>query len=113
MATTDDAQGSAAPTVRDDVEGSRFVVDVDGVEAELVYRRSADRLVLVHTGVPDSLGGRGIGSLLVRTALERASADGLVVAPWCPFARKWIEDHPEVAAQVTLDLTPPPGAGGG
>lgn len=95
-------------TVHDDEARHRFLVTVEGFEAELVYRREPGRLTLVHTGVPDELGGRGIGSLLVRAAIERAAADGLVIAPWCPFARKWLEDHPEAAARVTLDLTPPP-----
>ena len=95
--------GTGSPLVRDDPGQSRLVFDQDGAEAELVYRRNGNRLVLVHTGVPEQLGGRGIGGRLVRAALERAAAEGLTVVPRCPYARKWIKDHPDATAGVTVD----------
>ncbi len=95
------------PTVVDETERSRFVIELDGHVAELVYRAEPDRLVLVHTGVPEELGGRGLGALLVQAAVDRAVDEGRTIAPWCPFARKWLEDHPEVASRVPLDLSPP------
>ena len=84
-------------------EEHRFVYREGGAEAELVYRRNADRLVLVHTGVPDELGGRGVGGRLVAAATERARRDALTVVPWCPFARHWLETHPDEAAGVSVD----------
>jgi predicted GNAT family acetyltransferase len=95
-----------APVV-DDAANHRFIVEEAGAVAELVYRRHGARLILVHTGVPDELGGRGIGGRLVRTAVERAAAEGLTVVPWCPYARRWLEEHPEVASTVAIDWTPP------
>ena len=94
--------------VVDEKDRHRFAIALEGSEAELVYRLDGDRLVLVHTGVPDELGGRGIGGELVRAAVERAEREGLTIAPWCPFARKWLEDHPEEAGRVSLDLSPRP-----
>jgi predicted GNAT family acetyltransferase len=94
--------------VRDDVEASRFVVEEDGEVAELVYRRRGDRLVLVHTGVPDAIGGRGIGGRLVVAAVERARAEHLTVVPSCPYARSWLRRHPDVAASVSVDWPPEP-----
>ena len=91
------------PTVVDRPEEQRFVLEVDGHEAELTYQRDGDRLVLVHTGVPDELEGRGLGGRLVRAALERAEADGLVLVPRCPFARSWLEKHPDDAARARID----------
>jgi predicted GNAT family acetyltransferase len=91
--------------VRDD--GRRFAVEEDGVEAELVYRTGTGRLVLVHTGVPDAIGGRGVGGRLVAAALDRARADDLTLVPWCPFTRGWIADHPDEAEGVTLDWDTP------
>lgn len=88
---------------------SRLVVRDDGAEAELVYRAEGDRLVLVHTGVPDALGGRGIGGRLVAAAVARARAEGLTLVPWCPFARRWLRDHADATEGVTVDWdTPPP-----
>jgi predicted GNAT family acetyltransferase len=94
--------------VRDDRAGHRFVVehaDADGEmeEAELVYAEQPGRLVLIHTGVPDSLAHHGIGGLLVRAAIERADREALTVVPWCPFARKWLREHPDEAATVDID----------
>jgi hypothetical protein len=31
--------------------------------------------------------------------------------PWCPYARRWLHDHTDVAATVAVDWsTPPPSA---
>jgi uncharacterized protein len=89
--------------VRDDTAGSRFVVEEIGLEAELLYRETAGRLILIHTEVPDALAGRGIGGRLVRAALARARAARLTVVPWCPFARQWLTDHPSEFADVDID----------
>jgi predicted GNAT family acetyltransferase len=98
--TVPDADGG----VRDDTANSRFVVEEDGHTAELVYEDdSPGRLVLVHTGVPEALGGRGIGGRLVLAALARAAAQHLTVVPLCPFARRWLEGHPDAAAEVEID----------
>jgi len=91
------------PQVVDNEAASRFEVSVDGHVAELVYRRHLDRLVLVHTSVPDELEGRGVGGTLVRAAIARAAQEGLTVVPLCSFARRWLERHPEVASTVTIE----------
>ena len=86
----------------------RFVVRTDGAEAELVYRVSGDRIYLIHTEVPESMGGRGIAGQLVRASLLRAEADRLTIVPWCPFARRWLKEHPDEAGGVHVDFTTPP-----
>ena len=96
-----------APVV-DDTAGSRFVIREGGDQAELIYARQGDRLILVHTGVPEAWSGHGIGGRLVRAALARARADGLTVVPWCPYARHWLQEHPDEAATVTIDWDTPP-----
>ena len=96
----------AQPTVRDDQAGGRLLIEQDGHEAELIYEVDGDRLVLIHTGVPDELGGRGLGGVLVQAALTRAEAEGLTVVPQCPYARSWLEKHPDEAARVTIDWPP-------
>jgi predicted GNAT family acetyltransferase len=94
--------GDVPPAV-DNEAASRFEVSVNGRLAELVYRREGDRLVLVHTAVPDELEGRGVGGILVTAAIERARQHGLTVVPRCPFARGWLERHPEVASRVPIE----------
>jgi predicted GNAT family acetyltransferase len=70
--------------------------------AELVYRIDGKRLVLVHTGVPDELGGRGLGGELVRAALGKARAEDLVIDPQCPFARGWLAKHHDESQGVLV-----------
>lgn len=91
---------SDLPPVTDNVAASRFEITVDGHLAELVYERDDQQLVIVHTGVPDELEGRGIGGVLVTAAIDDAAQRGLTVVPKCPFARVWLKRHPEVAARV-------------
>jgi uncharacterized protein len=95
-----------APVV-DDTAGSRFVISEGSTEAELIYARQGDRPILVHTEVPEVWGGHGIGGRLVRAALARAKADGLTLVPWCPYARRWLKEHPDEAATVTIDWETP------
>lgn len=101
------------PQVTDNADASRFELIVDGQLAELVYRRRADRLILVHTGVPEALEGHGLGGLLVSAAVERAAAEGLTVVPLCSFAQAWLERHPAAAGRVRIDWGPPGGPGPG
>jgi uncharacterized protein len=91
--------------VTDNQGDSRLEIHADGELAELIYRTRAGRLVLVHTEVPETLGGRGLGGELVRAAIAKAAADGTTLVPLCPFARSWLERHPDEAGQVPIDWT--------
>ncbi len=73
----------------------RFFVEVDGVEAELVYRMRHGKLVIEHTGVPEAIGGRGIAAALVKFALDYARANDLKVSAPCSYAAAYIQRHPE------------------
>jgi predicted GNAT family acetyltransferase len=82
---------------------SRFEYRAGGSVAELVYRRRGERMVLLHTGVPGALESHGVGGQLVRAAVGYAADEGLIVVPACPFARAWLDRHPDVAALVPID----------
>jgi hypothetical protein len=92
-----------AGQIIDNTEASRFELTADGRLAELQYRHRGRRLVITHTGVPPELEGRGIGGALVAAALDRAVAEELTVVPLCPFARGWLERHPDIAARAAID----------
>ncbi len=81
----------------------RFEITVDGHRAELTYRSHGNRLFLVHTEVPHTLEGRGIGGDLVRAAVEHAATRGLTLVPYCPFARGWLARHADIAARVEIE----------
>lgn len=78
----------------------RFATEVDGHEAELLYRRDGKRLTIDHTGVPEAIGGRGIAGELVKAALDYARAEGLRVVPACSYSAAYIQHHPEYADLV-------------
>jgi predicted GNAT family acetyltransferase len=99
----DDGWVSDAAAVTDNQAGSRFELADGGHLAELRYHRHGDRLVLIHTEVPEELAGRGIGGRLVAAAVARAASEGLTIVPFCPFARRWLEGHPGVAGQAAID----------
>jgi predicted GNAT family acetyltransferase len=97
-----------SPDVVDVPEESRFVYRAPEAVAELDYRLNGSRFILVHTEVPDALSGHGLGGRLVRAALDRAVREELTVVPWCPFATRWLQEHPDEAARVTIDWEPRP-----
>jgi predicted GNAT family acetyltransferase len=98
---------SDPPQATDNEAASRFEIDIDGRLAQLAYRTRAGRLVLIHAEVPEAMSGRGIGGALVAAAIDRADREGLTVVPLCPFARGWLERHPDAAARVPVDWNRP------
>jgi len=81
--------------VRDNPALNRFELDVEGGVAVAYYRAAPGHITITHTEVPTTLRGRGIGSVLVRGALELARAQGLKVASGCPFVSAYLGKHPE------------------
>jgi predicted GNAT family acetyltransferase len=75
----------------------RFEATVDGFVCELDYNLRDGVMTITHTGVPSEVGGRGIASELVRTALETARREAWKVVPACSYARVWMERHPDFA----------------
>ena len=100
--------GVTQPPVTRNDDAGRYELEVDGRTAVLGYRRTGDRLDLTHTEVPREMEGGGIGSALVKAALDDAVADNATVVPSCPFVRRWLERHPDVAETLTIEW--PPGA---
>jgi predicted GNAT family acetyltransferase len=86
-----------ASNVRDNTERNRFELDADGHIAFSNYKRADGVLTILHTEVPKALEGRGIGSVLIRGVLDTARSQGLKVITVCPFAKSYIERHPEYA----------------
>jgi predicted GNAT family acetyltransferase len=82
-------------TVHDDPERRRFELDDDGHRAFVESRRSDGIITMTHTEVPKPLEGRGVGSMLVRGALDLTRQRGLKVLPRCPFVKAFIERHVE------------------
>ena len=89
------------PTVRDVPEADRFEIrDGERVLGVAAYERRGDTIVFTHTEVDPDAGQPGLGSTLVRTALDEVRSRGGKVIPLCPFVRGWIERHAEYADLV-------------
>ena len=80
--------------VRDNRSEQEFELVVDGRRALAAYQIEGDRIVFTHTVVPPALEGHGVGSRLVRGALDLARDRGLKVVPQCPFVRAYLDKHP-------------------
>jgi predicted GNAT family acetyltransferase len=87
--------------VVDNREAKRFELAVDGEVAFIRYFMRDGRVVMRHTEVPPRLRGRGIGTILIRGALEIARDRRIEVVPRCPFVIAFLRDHPDY-----LDLIP-------
>ena len=88
-------------TVADRPGRSRYEIALDGQPVGLLsYRLAGGMITHRHTEIDPSVGGRGLGSALVRFALDAARARGLTVMPLCPFVAGFIVRHPEYEALV-------------
>jgi predicted GNAT family acetyltransferase len=91
--------------VRDNRDEERYEATVDGDLAGFTEYRSRPGLIaFFHTQVDSAFESQGVGSTLVREALDDARRRGLEVLPFCPFVNSYIERHREYA-----DLVPESG----
>lgn len=91
------------PVARDNPKRHRLEIDLgNGEFAFAAYNLLPGAIRFHHTEVPDSHGGRGLGTALVRAGLAAARERGLKVIPICPFVRAYLKKHPE-----EQDLVPP------
>lgn len=76
----------------------RYVIRLDGHEAELTYSVTSPTLIIAdHTGVPDAFRGTGAGAALVTRMVEDARREGVRIMPLCPFVNAQRKKHPEWA----------------
>jgi predicted GNAT family acetyltransferase len=90
----------STPEVTNNSAAGQFELSAGGKIAFLQYKLRPGRISLLHTEVPKELEGHGIGGKLARAGLEFARAQGLAVAPFCPFVVEYIKRHPEFVELV-------------
>ena len=87
--------------MRDVPEQNRYEIrDGDRLLGVAEYERRGDEVRFTHTEVDPSAGESGLGSRLVRSALDDVREKGGTVVPQCSFVRGWIDKHPDYADLV-------------
>ena len=74
----------------------QFEIQLGQEMALLAYRQRPGQIELMHTEVPMSQRGKGIGEKIVKFALEYARQNQLEVIPSCKFVQAYLKRHPEV-----------------
>ena len=91
-------------TVTNDAADRNYQARLDGtVVGTLIYEVEGPRVVLTHTIVEPSYRGHGIGTTLVREALDDLRRDGKTITIMCPFVTDFIARHPAYADLVNAE----------
>jgi predicted GNAT family acetyltransferase len=82
--------------VVDNTERRRYELWLGDEQAGYIaYREEPGAVVLIHTEIDPKYEGHGLGSQLVRGALDDIRRRGLRLVPVCPFVRAYLQRHPE------------------
>jgi predicted GNAT family acetyltransferase len=74
---------------------SRYELQTEHGLAVAVYRQQGDSLIFVDTEVPKADERQGIGSQLVKAALDDARRRGFRIVPACSFVVDFVRRHPQ------------------
>lgn len=81
--------------VHDNPERSRYELYVDGEIAGVAeYSVRGNTIVFPHTVIDRDKRGRGLGAVLVRTALDDVRESGRTVVPQCWYVAEFIDENP-------------------
>jgi predicted GNAT family acetyltransferase len=90
--------------VTDHQEQDRYEIHVDGELAGYSeYLARPGLLAFTHTEIEEQHKHRGLGEHLIAETLSDVCRRGLVVLPFCPFMRAFIQSHREYATLVPKD----------
>ncbi|WP_369819276.1 GNAT family N-acetyltransferase [Tessaracoccus sp. ZS01] len=84
-------------TVTNNPEQNRYEIRLgDDLAGFADYILSNELITFTHTEIDPAFEGKGLGSTLVRGALDdvRGAGDRKVL-PICPFVKSWMAKHPE------------------
>ncbi len=78
-------------------KGGSFYYEESGKRlAEMVYTMSSpDKMIIEHTEVDPSLGGRGIGKQLLGVLIDYVRENNIKVSPSCTFAKAMLDKNKE------------------
>jgi len=74
---------------------SRFEMVVNDSTAFIEYRERNNKIYLIHTEVPESLGGQGVATAIIEKTLHYIEDGGFKLVALCPMVVAFIRRHPE------------------
>ena len=74
---------------------SRFELTVDEYIAFIDFKQQGQLIKLIHTEVPEELGGRGVAAALVEKTLVFLETNNFSLYPYCPYVYAYIKRHPD------------------
>jgi predicted GNAT family acetyltransferase len=89
--------------IHHDSRARRFTAELEGQTGSLDYELDGKVMSITHTRVPPPIGGRGVASELMRSALDLAAANGWTVKPVCAYAVAYMKRHPSESADAHLE----------
>lgn len=82
--------------IQDEPAKSSYTASLEGRQVgHAQYQLSGDTILFPHTVVDSDVEGRGVGSTLIRFALDDARSRNLTVVPRCEFVAAFIDEHPQ------------------
>lgn len=76
-------------------ELKRFVLPIENNIAKVDYVLKNDKMYLVHSEVPNSLRGQGIGKKLVLATFEKLTEEGYQAVAICSYIKSVAQRSPE------------------
>ncbi|MBY6127380.1 N-acetyltransferase [Qipengyuania aquimaris] len=74
-----------------------------GDPAEITYSVvNPSKIIVDHTGVPESMRGQGVGQALAEHVVKDARAKGISIIPLCPFFKALAQRHEDWKDVVEL-----------
>ncbi len=93
-------------TVMNNKKLLRFEVSLNGEFAYIEYKWYKGDLAFVHSVVPKSFAGKGVGGKLARAGLDYANVEKLKIMFYCPFVSKFVKEHEEYHHLVDTQYHP-------
>ena len=85
---------NTAPVFIHNTTDDEYELHIGDQVARIQYELRGNKIILIHTEVPEALQGKGLASQLMEKALTDIEQDGLKVIPTCAFAADYFKKHP-------------------
>jgi len=76
--------------VTDNKHAEQYELDVEGAIAFARYKRTGNRVALLHVEAPPQLRGTGAAGRLMQGIMDIAARENLEIVPVCSYAVTWM-----------------------